>query len=152
MGSSLKNENIKKEVVSLDGKCIKGSRDSFHNQHTIYMVSAWVSENELVLGQLKVAEKSNEINAIPLLLDLLDIEGSIVSIDAIGTQTDIAEKIIGNKADYILSVKGNQKELLEQVESRFVNQKPMATNEIIEKGQDRIETRKCEIITDLFLR
>lgn len=116
------------------------------------MVSAWVSENELVLGQLKVAEKSNEINAIPLLLDLLDIEGSIVSIDAIGTQTDIAEKIIGNKADYILSVKGNQKELLEQVESRFVNQKPMATNEIIEKGQDRIETRKCEIITDLFLR
>lgn len=152
MGSSLKNENIKKEVVSLDGKCIKGSKDSFHNQHTIYMVSAWVSENELVLGQLKVAEKSNEINAIPLLLDLLDIEGSIVSIDAIGTQTDIAEKIIGNKADYILSVKGNQKELLEQVESRFVNQKPMATNEIIEKGQDRIETRKCEIITDLFLR
>ena len=122
MGSSLKNENIKKEVVSLDGKCIKGSKDSFHNQHTIYMVSAWVSENELVLGQLKVAEKSNEINAIPLLLDLLDIEGSIVSIDAIGTQTDIAEKIIGNKADYILSVKGNQKELLEQVESRFVNQ------------------------------
>ena len=152
MGSSLKNENIKKEVVSLDGKCLKGSKDSFHNQHTIYMVSAWVSENELVLGQLKVAEKSNEINAIPLLLDLLDIEGSIVSIDAIGTQTDIAEKIIGNKADYILSVKGNQKELLEQVESRFVNQKPMATNEIIEKGQDRIETRKCEIITDLFLR
>ena len=152
MGSSLKNENIKKEVVSLDGKCIKGSKDSFHNQHTIYMVSAWVSENELILGQLKVAEKSNEINAIPLLLDLLDIEGSIVSIDAIGTQTDIAEKIIGNKADYILSVKGNQKELLEQVESRFVNQKPMATNEIIEKGQDRIETRKCEIITDLFLR
>lgn len=147
--ASLKNENIKKEVVSLDGKCIKGSKDSFHNQHAIYMVSAWASENELVLGQLKVAEKSNEITAIPLLLDLLDIEGSIVTIDAIGTQTDIAEKIIENKADYILSVKGNQKELLEQVESRFVNQKPADTNEIIEKGHGRIETRKCEIITDL---
>lgn len=113
------------------------------------MVSAWASENELVLGQLKVAEKSNGITAIPLLLDLLDIQGSIITVDAIGTQTDIAEKIINNKADYILLVTGNQKELLEQVESRFVNQKPADTNEVIEKGHDRIETRQCEIITDL---
>lgn len=75
------------------------------------MVSAWESANKLVLGQLKVAEKSNEITAIPLLLDLLDMEGSIITIHAIGKQTDITEKIIENKADYILSIKGNQKEL-----------------------------------------
>lgn len=71
------------------------------------MVSAWAAENELVLGPLKVQDKSNEITAIPLLLDMLDIQGSIVTIDAMGTQTDIATKIVENGADYILSVKGN---------------------------------------------
>jgi predicted transposase YbfD/YdcC len=146
---SLKNESIKKEVISIDGKCIKGSKDSFHEQSPIYMVSAWAADNQLVLGQLKVNEKSNEITAIPLLLDLLDIEGSIITIDAIGTQTKIAEKIIENGADYILSVKGNQKELFEQIESRFNHQNPEMINEITEKGHGRIETRKCEIITNL---
>lgn len=147
--ASLKDEKIKKEVVNIDGKCIRGSKDSFHEQSAIHMVSAWASENELVLGQLKVDEKSNEITAIPLLLDLLDIEGSIITIDAIGTQTKIAEKIIENKADYILSVKGNQKELLQQVESRFARQKPETADETVEKGHGRIETRKCEVITNL---
>ncbi len=71
------------------------------------MVGAWAAENELVLGPLKVQDKSNEITAIPLLLDMLDIQGSIVTIDAMGTQTDIATKIVENGADYILSVKGN---------------------------------------------
>lgn len=146
---SLRDENIKREIISLDGKCIRGSKDSFHEKSPIYMVSAWASENQLVLGQLKVNEKSNEITAIPLLLDLLDIEGSIITIDAIGTQTKIAEKIIDNKADYILSLKGNQKELLSQVESCFNRQKPDSMNEITEKGHGRIETRKCEIITNL---
>lgn len=146
---SLKNEDIKKEVISFDGKCIKGSKDSFYHQNPIYMVSAWASENQLVLGQLKVDEKSNEITAIPLLLELLEIEGSIITIDAIGTQTKIAEKIIEQKADYILSVKGNQKELLEQVESRFIRQKPEGTDETLEKGHGRIDTRRCEVITNL---
>lgn len=113
------------------------------------MVSAWASENQLVLGQLKVDEKSNEITAIPLLLDLLDIEGSIITIDAIGTQTKIAEKIIENKADYILSVKGNQKELLAQVEESFNRHKPDSVDQVTEKGHGRIETRTCEIISNL---
>lgn len=146
---SLRDENIKREIISLDGKCIRGSKDSFHEKNPIYMVSAWASENQLVLGQLKVNEKSNEITAIPLLLDLLDIEGSIITIDAIGTQTKIAEKIIDNKADYILSLKGNQKELLAQVESCFNRQKPDSMHEVTEKGHGRIETRKCEVITNL---
>lgn len=146
---SLRDENIKREIISLDGKCIRGSKDSFHEKNPIYMVSAWASENQLVLGQLKVNEKSNEITAIPLLIDLLDIEGSIITIDAIGTQTKIAEKIIDNKADYILSLKGNQKELLAQVENCFNRQKADSMNEVTEKGHGRIETRKCEIITNL---
>ncbi len=147
--NSLRDKNILKEVISLDGKCIRGSKDSFHEKSPIYMVSAWASENEMVLGQLKVNEKSNEITAIPLLLDLLDIEGSIITIDAIGTQTAVAEKIVASKADYILSVKGNQKGLLQQVESRFNHQKPVSTDETVEKGHGRIETRKCETITNL---
>ncbi len=147
--SGLKNDAIKKEVISIDGKSIRGSKDSFHGQSPIHMVSAWASNNELVLGQLKVNEKSNEITAIPLLLDLLDIEGSIITIDAIGTQTDIADKIIENKADYILSVKGNQAELMEQIKGRFERQAPSSKDVTTEKGHGRIESRKCEVITDL---
>ena len=145
----MKIGGLTREVVSLDCKCIKGSKDIFHEQNPIYMVSAWASENELVLGQLKVNEKSNEITAIPLLLDLLDLKGSIVTIDAIGTQTKIAKKIIENEADYILSVKGNQKELLQEIESRFNHQRPSDIDETIDKGHGRIEIRKCETITDL---
>lgn len=145
----LKDESIKKEVIAIDGKCIRGSKDSFHKQSPIHMVSAWASENELVLGQLKVDEKSSEITAIPELLKLLDIEGSIISIDAIGTQTSIAETIIDNKADYILAVKGNQQELLDQIKGRFNHQSPCSTSSTSEKGHGRIETRKCEVITKL---
>lgn len=145
----LKGESIKKEVISIDGKCIRGSKDSFHKQNPIHMVSAWTSENELVLGQLKVDEKSNEITAIPELLKLVDIEGSIISIDAIGTQTSIAEEIIKNDADYILAVKENQQELLDQIQGRFNHQSPCSTDTTIEKGHGRIETRECEVITKL---
>lgn len=147
--NSLKNGDISREVISLDGKCIKGSKDSFHEKNPIYMVSAWASENQLVLGQLKVDEKSNEITAIPLLLEMLDIKGSIVTIDAIGTQTGIAEKIIEKQADYILSLKGNQEELLAQVKSCFKRQRAESVDRVEEKGHGRIETRTCEIITDL---
>lgn len=147
--SGLKNDTIKKEVISIDGKSIRGSKDSFHEQSPIHMVSAWAASNELVLGQLKVADKSNEITAIPLLLDLLDIEGSIITIDAIGTQVSIADKIIKNEADYILSVKGNQKDLLEQIKGRFDGQDVASTDMTEEKGHGRIETRKCDVITDL---
>src|SRR5690606_22708813 len=145
----IKDDSIKKEVISIDGKCIRGSKDSFHKQSPIHMVSAWASDNELVLGQIKVDEKSNEITAIPQLLRLLDIEGSIITIDAIGTQTDIAEKIIEDKADYILAVKGNQHDLLDQIQGRFAQQSPCCSDTVMEKGHGRIETRTCEVITNL---
>lgn len=145
----IKDDSIKKEVISIDGKCIKGSKDSFHRQSPIHMVSAWASDNELVLGQIKVDGKSNEITAIPQLLRLLDIEGSIITIDAIGTQTDIAKRIIEEKADYILAVKGNQHDLLEQIQGRFAQQSPCCSDTVMEKGHSRIETRTCEVITKL---
>lgn len=145
----LRNEGITKEVISIDGKSIRGSKDDFHGQSAIHMVSAWAANNELVLGQLKVSDKSNEIAAIPLLLELLDIRGSIVTIDAMGTQLDIAEKIIKGGADYILSLKGNQQGLLEQVSQRFEKQSPASAEMAIEKGHGRIEGRKCEVITDM---
>lgn len=145
----IKDDSIKKEVISIDGKCIRGSKDSFHRQSPIHMVSAWASENELVLGQIKVDKKSNEITAIPQLLKLLDIEGSVITIDAMGTQTHIAEMIVENKADYILAVKANHLELLEQVQGRFGQQSPCSVDCVMEKGHGRIETRTCEVITNL---
>ncbi|MGJ1535043.1 ISAs1 family transposase [Sphingobacterium multivorum] len=138
-----------KRSISIEGKTIKGSKDSFHGQSAIHMVGAWAAENELVLGPLKVQDKSNEITAIPLLLDMLDIQGSIVTIDAMGTQTDIATKIVENGADYILSVKGNQQELLDQITERFEKQAPESTDTTIEKGHGRIEKRRWEVITNL---
>ncbi len=133
---SLKNADIGREVIAIDGKTVKGSKDGFHEIRPIHMVSAWASDNGLVLGQLKVDMKSNEITAIPLLLDMLDIKGEIVTIDAMGTQTKIADKIIENEADYILSVKGNQKEMLEQVEHAFERQKADSETRRWKRGTD----------------
>jgi predicted transposase YbfD/YdcC len=112
------------------------------------MVSAWACENNLVLGQIKTAEKSNEITAIPQLLDLLDIAGHTITIDAMGCQKEIAEKIIKNNANYILAVKANQAQLLEDVIDEFKFAKQPDVNVHQDLGHGRIETRTCSIITD----
>jgi predicted transposase YbfD/YdcC len=147
--SSLKNRDIDVDVIAIDGKTVRGSKDSYHDKAPIHLVNAWASNNELILGQCKSEGKSNEIKAIPLLLELLDIEGSIITIDAMGTQTKIAETIVNNKADYILALKDNQKNLREEVESIFRVQKPDDSIEEVDKGHGRIETRKCEVIKKL---
>lgn len=98
---------IQGQIINLDGKQLRGSKDSLLGKRAIYMVSAWAEENELVLGQRKVDEKSNEITAIPELLKLLALSGCIVTIDAMGTQTNIAKTIVEGEADYVLSVKEN---------------------------------------------
>jgi len=98
------------EVVSIDGKTMRGSRNQGCKTAT-HIVSAWADKNELILGQIKVEEKSNEITAIPKLLDTLLLEGCVITIDAMGCQKNIARKIVTKKADYILSVKENQKDL-----------------------------------------
>ena len=106
-------------VVAIDGKTVRRSKDNAADRRPIHVVSAWAAEASLVLGQLRVDEKTNEIKAIPELLDILCIENCIVTIDAMGTQKDIAEKIIEKKADYILQVKENQPGLLQDIEEYF---------------------------------
>lgn len=107
----------KPQQIAIDGKALRVSRDSEHRH--IHAVSAWACESGITLSQTFVSDKSNEITAIPALLDLLNIEGCVVSIDAMGAQSKIAERIINKKADYLLSVKGNQKQLHEEVKDQF---------------------------------
>ncbi|MDR2556310.1 MAG: ISAs1 family transposase [Bacteroidales bacterium] len=141
----LKETGAIERVIAIDGKTLRGSKDSFHHKGALHSVNAWSVENGLCLGQLQCGEKTNEITTIPMLLDLLYIKGSVITIDAIGTQTKIAEKIIENNGDYILAVKGNQKELEEDVKLTCSLKKSLSNTSTIEKGHGRIETRQCEI-------
>lgn len=136
-----------KQVIAIDGKTARGAK-SHGEKSPIHIVSAWASECNIVIGQIKVDEKSNEIKAIPELLDLLFLEGSIITIDAMGTQIDIAEKIVEKNADYILAVKDNQRELYTQIKDEFLFNKNLASKELVDYGHGRIETRKCSTITD----
>ncbi len=142
------------EVVAIDGKQARGARTS-SGKEGLRMVSAWASEQRLVLGQLKTEEKSNEIKAIPLLLELLELQGCIVTIDAMGCQTEIASQIITQEADYVLSLKGNQGTLYEEVAEYFawaekINFKDLEYDycRTLEKDHGRIEERRCWITED----
>ena len=141
------------EVVALDGKTLRRSHDDTLGKGAIHMVSAWASTNRLVLGQLKVDEKSNEITAIPELLRLLALKGCIVTIDAMGCQTEIAQTIIDQGGDYVLALKGNQGTLHRDVQdliayAQEVNFADIAHDfhETVEKSHGRIETRRHWII------
>ena len=145
-----------KGVVAVDGKTLRRSFDKAGGKGAIHMVSAWCSEQNMVLGQTRVDKKSNEITAIPELLKLLEIEGAIVTIDAMGCQRDIAQLIIKKKADYIFSLKGNQGTLREDVELFFKEQMSVnyvdttvSCHETIEKSHGRIEMRKITSCTDI---
>jgi predicted transposase YbfD/YdcC len=107
------------EIIPIDGKTIRGSYDRNQGQSALHLISAWASEHSLVLAQVKVEDKSNEITAIPALLELLDITGAIITIDAMGTQTEIAQQIIAKKADYVLALKANHPTLYSQVKEWF---------------------------------
>lgn len=107
---------ISTDVIAIDGKTSRGSRKRSEGQKPIHMVSAFSAKQRLVLGQIKVDGKSNEITAIPKFLEMLDIEGAIITIDAMGCQRDIAKKILDKGADYALALKGNQGTLREDVE------------------------------------
>jgi len=112
-------EVIGGQVVAIDGKTLRRSHDRRAGKRAIHMVSAWAAENRLVLGQLKTAAKSNEITAIPDLLEVLDVSGCIVTIDAMGCQTAIAEQIVEQGGDYVLALKRNHGKLYEAVEQAF---------------------------------
>jgi predicted transposase YbfD/YdcC len=138
------------EVVAIDGKSLRGTRET-GKKTLVHMVSAWAEGNGLVLGQRKIDEKSNEITAIPKLLDALELAGTVVTIDAMGCQRSIAAKIVEKKADYVLAVKDNQGLLAEQVRDSFLLLKSDAVAEEIDCGHGRVEQRKCSVITDLSL-
>lgn len=138
---------VDKEVIAIDGKTIRGAK-SDGKKSPIHMVSAWASVNNVVLGQEKVSEKSNEITAIPKLLEVLLLDNCIVTIDAMGCQTEIAAKIIEKNASYVLAVKGNQGQLLENIKDEFKFSKKVESTVSTELDHGRIETRKCSVITD----
>lgn len=147
---------IPEGVVAIDGKTVRRSHHKKGGKVAIHMVSAFAARQRLVLGQVKVAEKSNEIVAIPKLLEMLEIEGAIITIDAMGCQRDIAQKIIDKKADYLLALKGNQGSLREDVEvfaaeqkaSGFKNTK-ISQHQTIDGDHGRIETRDITVIHDV---
>ena len=143
------------EVVALDGKTLRRSHDSTLGKAAIHMVSAWTSSNRLVLGQLKVDEKSNEITAIPELLRLLALKGCVVTIDAMGCQTEIAQTIIDQGGDYVLALKGNQGTLHRDVQElvAYAQETDFAdighdVYETVEKDHGRIETRRHWLISE----
>jgi predicted transposase YbfD/YdcC len=148
-------ELLPAEVVAVDGKELCGSVDRAVGKAAICLVSAWASGQHLVLGQVKVDEKSNEITAIPDLLDVLSLERTIVTIDAAGCQTAIAQKVIEKGGDYVLALKDNQPNLAADVALLFQDAHrsgPDAAQanqaQSIEKGHGRIETRTCTTIAD----
>ena len=143
-------------VIAIDGKTSRRSYQKKGGKAPVHMVSAFAARQRLVLGQVKVAEKSNEIVAIPKLLDMLAIEGAIVTIDAMGCQREIAQKIVDKKADFVLALKGNQGSLCDDVELFVAEQKAkdfkdttISQHETIDGDHGRIETRTTTVIHDV---
>lgn len=149
-------QKISAEIVAIDGKTLRRSHNKTAAKSAIHMVSAWGRENGLVLGQIKVDEKSNEITAIPQLLRALELSECIVTIDAMGTQKEIAREIQEADADYVLALKGNHETVLEEVSSFLLDAKkkdfarvPHEFLETVEKDHGRIETRRYWITEEI---
>jgi predicted transposase YbfD/YdcC len=141
---------LKGQVIAIDGKTSRRSHDG--DKRALHLLSAFATEARLVLGQVKTHEKSNEIRAIPELLELLDIQGATISIDAMGCQKHIADKIIKKEADYILALKGNQTNLHKDIAAFFDDIQLLegcARHEDYDKGHGRIETRTCHATDDI---
>jgi len=141
------------DLLNVDGKTLRGAKERGNNRSFIHMVSVWSATNHLVLGQRKVDEKSNEITAIPELLRLLEIKNCLVSIDAMGCQTEIAKTIIEQGADYVLALKANQGNLYEDVTQLFKGSVAHENNNVenqfhttLEKGHGRIEIRRYSVM------
>ncbi len=143
------------QVIALDGKQLRGSQDGVLGKNAIYLVSAWATQDQLVLGQRKVDDKSNEITAIPKLLKLLEIAGCIVAVDALTTPTHIAKPILERGGDYILAVKDNQGHLYEDLVDLFGDDRaygfrdaPYLHARTVNQGHGRLEIRECWSISD----
>ncbi len=144
------------EIVAIDGKTLRQSYDTSKNKAAIHMVSAWANSANLVLGQVKTEEKSNEITAIPELIQILELHGCIVTIDAMGTQRDIAKSIIQANADYVLALKGNQGLLHDDVIQFFEDATQNGFQDYsydtyteTNKDHGRYEVREYTMVTDI---
>jgi predicted transposase YbfD/YdcC len=149
------SELIGGQVIAIDGKIVRRSHDRGIGKGAIDMVSAWACANRLVLGQVKVDEKSNEITAIPQLLKALEISGCIVTIDAMGCQTEITKTIVEEDGDYVLALKDNQGNLFEDTQMLFEDLEnshyqayAYDYEKTVNKGHGRIEIRECWTISD----
>ena len=140
---------LSEKQICLDGKKLRGVSPTSRGNKGLYIVNAWVSENRVCVGQKKVADKSNEITAIPALIDELDITDAVVSIDAAGCQRDIAAQITGKGGHYLLALKENQKGLLEDTVCGFNTCSAESVSEEWEYDHGRYEVRKCSIISSI---
>lgn len=144
----LDTEREKRSVVAIDGKTIRGSGN--HEHKAYHVVSAFVAENQITLGEITVDEKSNEIAAVPELLDLIDVEGAIVTADAMSCQKKTIEIIAARKADYVIGLKENQPALYEDVKLYFESfDEGFAENLTLDKNHGRIEKREYKLLTDI---
>lgn len=148
-------EGVSGRMIALDGKTLRRSHDHAQGKGALHLVSAWATEHRLVLGQQKVAGHSNEITAIPQLLELLDLRGAIVTIDAMGTQKEIARQVTDRGADYVLALKANQGRLYEEVQECFTLEEAVGFagtghdhHETVNGGHGRIEKRQYWSIWD----
>lgn len=149
------NELTAGQVIAIDGKQLRGSASPVRGKNALNIVSAWATANQLVLGQVKVDEHSNEITAIPELLKMLEVGGCLVTIDAIGTQSEIAQRIVDQGGHYLLSVKENQGHLYEDLEYLFQLERelnahlgPCSYAKQVNKNHGRLETRECWATSD----
>lgn len=136
------------EVVAIDGKTLRGSGDRAAGRRPLHLVSAWATANRLTLGQVRTTAHSNEITAIPQLLQLLDLRGCLVTIDAMGCQKSIARQIVAGEADYLLAVKGNQGQLYANLQDAFRCAEGSDSCREVGKGHGRVEVRPCRVIAD----
>jgi predicted transposase YbfD/YdcC len=148
-GRSITPEATEGECIAIDGKTLRRSFDRRSNKKALHMISAWATNNNLVLGQVKTEEKSNEITAIPELLKVLELKGCIVTIDAMGCQEAIAEQIIEGQGDYTLAVKANQGKLYDSLIDFFqvarahnFKNVPVEFQETVDKAHGRVEIRR----------
>lgn len=139
-------DTLAEKQVVIDGKKLRGTAPKINGTKGDYLMNAYVSENHIMIGQLRLKDKENEIVAIPQIIDKLDIDGAVVSIDAIGTHVNIAQDILDKNAHYFLAVKENQGALNEQIVDAFRYNKPLDTATQMEADHGRIETRDCRIL------
>lgn len=143
----LKSDEVAGKIIAFDGKAMRGSRGE--DCRGVHVLSAFLTDAQTVMGEITCDEKSNEITAIPELLETINVEKAIVTIDAMGTQTNIAEKIIARKADYCLALKRNQSNIHDDVQLYFETEKVSNTKTSREKGHGRIEKREYFLETEI---